>query len=111
MNRVVVLLIGLASAGFTRETIDIDGFHCGAVTPNEIVCRDIGSTCRAVNHAKQMRHERDFGCVDPQSKNYPCLPDEGLDATQQRWRDMLEMQCEATIHRTLKCSADLQHCE
>ena len=111
MKRITVLLIGLASAGFTRETIDIDGFHCGSVTADTIICRDTGPTCQAIRQAQHARDERLFGCIDPKSKNYPCPDDERLDATQLRWRNMLEMQCEAKTHRTLKCSSDLQHCE
>ena len=110
MKRIALVFIVLASAGFTRETIDIDGFHCGSLADQTIVCTDTGPTCRAIREAKQKREDRIFGCVDPNSKNYPCPPDENLDKVQERWHNTLEMECQTTIHRSLKCTADLQQC-
>ena len=100
-----------SGVGFTRESIDIYGYHFCSLADNTIVCTDTGATCTAIREREQKYHDRIFGCIDPKSKNYPCPVDERMDPQQERWNNMLSMQCQTVIHRSLKCSADFQHCE
>jgi hypothetical protein len=91
--------------------LSVPGIECKISGFNQITCTDVGKTCTTIRAREQKRHEREFGCIDPKSKNYPCPTDKNLSENQERWNTMLQMQCEPHIQQTLKCSDDLQHCE